>query len=124
VKTARGLEVVPITSGYLSKPEFLKLYHECGGNLHRGSLKSILADDSKRPDFSRISEWDTKLCMLLNHHQIQMQKEHLQLWVIMESDTDGRVRAFNFTSIRPSEPGPNELLEDLTAAVAGMAKPD
>lgn len=96
VRTARGLEVVPVTSGHLTQQEFRTLYRECGENLHRGKLKNILADGSKKPNFARIREWDKKLTTLLNHHQIQLKNEDLQLWVIMNGDK-GKVHSFEMT---------------------------
>src|SRR5262249_24475481 len=40
--TQRPIDVVPITSGFLTKAELLSLYGECGNYLHRGTIRQLL----------------------------------------------------------------------------------
>jgi hypothetical protein len=98
VKNGVPVEVRKIESGYLTKADLLVLYHECGENLHRGSLKSVLSESPDTPDFSRIQQWDEKFRVLLNHHQIQLIDPKHQVWVLMQGG-DGRVHAAEMTAL-------------------------
>jgi hypothetical protein len=82
--------VDPITSGFLTKDELLKLYGECGNFLHRGSIRQLLSKWEPTLDFQRINNWVGKIVALLNHHQIQTSQPDKQLWVLMHGE-DGKV---------------------------------
>jgi hypothetical protein len=92
--TRRPVEVVPITSGFLTKNELLSLYGECGNYLHRGSIRQLLSKWEPTVDFNKIAEWIDKIVKLLNHHQIQTSDPDKQLWVLMHGKDDGRVHWF------------------------------
>lgn len=86
-----SISVRPIKEGFLTKDQLLQLWAKCGDRLHRGSMKNIA-----RPfplDFSKIADWDKKILRLLSHHQIVLKDDRYQLWVLMQSDKDGRVTA-------------------------------
>ena len=83
--------VLPIKTGYLTKDDLLSLWARCGDRLHRGSMKNI--DRPFAVDFNEIKEWDTKILTLLGLHQIQLQNPKYMLWIIMQSQADGRVSA-------------------------------
>ena len=49
--------LVPLTSGFITKPELLALYHQCGDTLHRGNFKKLLSP--RTPIQSNFAEvWD------------------------------------------------------------------
>ena len=85
------LEVVPITSGFMSKRDLLKLYHESGSLLHRGAMKDL--SDRKAGNFWRIGHVAQSIVTLLNHHQIALSDPQYQLWVIMKAESDNKVHA-------------------------------
>jgi hypothetical protein len=85
------IDVLSIETGYLTKDDLLSLWARCGDRLHRGSMKNI--DRPFVVDFNVIREWDTKIVTLLRHHQIRLQNPKYMLWIIMQSQTDGRVVA-------------------------------
>jgi hypothetical protein len=88
--TQKPIEVMPITSEFLTKEELLKLYGECGDYLHRGSIKQLLKKWEPTLDFKKIALWNSKIVALLNHHQIQTNQPELQIWVLMQAE-DGNV---------------------------------
>jgi hypothetical protein len=62
-----------LESGFLTKGELLKLYNKkCGDELHRGSLKDLLAttQQTQPPNFADIADWTNKIIALLNQHHI------------------------------------------------------
>jgi hypothetical protein len=66
--------LVPRATGFLTKPEFIKLYNQtCGNALHRGSLKHVL---ESRPQLTaprqEIADLITKIVTLLDHHMIKL----------------------------------------------------
>ncbi len=66
--------LVPRMTGFLTKPEFIKLYSRtCGNALHRGSLKHVL---ESRPQLTAsrqdIADLITKIVTLLDHHMIKL----------------------------------------------------
>jgi hypothetical protein len=83
--------IVLITSGFMTKRELIALYHECGDLLHRGTLRGL--KERTPGDFAKIVNTANKIMILLNRHQIQLIDPDYQLWVVMESDQDGRVHA-------------------------------
>jgi hypothetical protein len=83
--------VEPITSGFLTKTELIKLWAECGSFLHRGGLKALQSPTPKLFDFNQINAWYAKIVTLLGHHQIQLIDPKLQMWVLMQARQDGRV---------------------------------
>jgi len=86
------VSVEPISKPYLTKVDLISLYAECGGVLHRGTLKDIPPASYKPLDFVRIGKWAAKITQLLNHHQIPMSDGQRQVWVIMHGKDDGQVR--------------------------------
>lgn len=92
------VEVAAVGEAYLTKRDLHNLYGECGDFLHRGNIEQFIKGRSL-PTFQQLDRWTTKITVLLNHHQIQLLDRRRQLWVIMQSDTDGRVRAFEFLQV-------------------------
>jgi hypothetical protein len=97
----RPLRVDPITDGFLSKADMLKLYHDCGGFLHRGDIKGVFSA-RRTPDLGRIALWSRKITRLLNHHQIQLIDSDLMIWTLMQAKSDGHVHATLFSLFGPA----------------------
>jgi hypothetical protein len=60
--------------------------------LHAALPDEIAGDWGYRP-------WFKKITVLLNHHQIQLYDGQRQLRVLMQSDSDGKVHAFELEKI-------------------------
>jgi hypothetical protein len=68
-----GIHLVPITDPFLTKDDIVKLYGQCGDNLHRGSLKRLLEPQSPVPSqYGDIIEWTNKVLKLLERHYITL----------------------------------------------------
>lgn len=89
--TQKPVEVINVTSGFLTKDDLLNLYGECGNYLHRGSIRQLLTKREPTLDFEKIWSWIDKIARLLNHHQIQTIQPDIQLWVLMQGTDDGKV---------------------------------
>jgi hypothetical protein len=61
-----------LEAGFLTKAEPIKLYAECGEELHRGSLKRLLnaAVRTQVTDFGDIVGWRNRIVTLLDQHHI------------------------------------------------------
>jgi hypothetical protein len=92
--TQKPVEVVPITTGFLTKDELLSLYGECGNYLHRGTIRQLLTRWEPTINFNRIVAWIDKIVRLLNHHQIKTSQPETQLWVLMHDKEFGKVHWF------------------------------
>jgi hypothetical protein len=49
--------------------------------------------------------WGNKIVTLLNHHMITLFRRDTEIWTIMQSDTDGKVRAYIFKKLGPDQRG-------------------
>lgn len=80
-------------SGFLTKPEFIKLYSQtCGNGLHRGSLKNLLSAKQPRQfEPQRISELIAKIQGLLNSHVITLTGGETILVCHMQTKETGAV---------------------------------
>ena len=92
-ETGKVVETIPITSGYLSRTDYEALYDECSQILHAsnpfsGEQQEIQAFLDKTP------EWMEKIRVLLNHHQVQLIDERVQIWVLMQAKSDGKVHVY------------------------------
>jgi hypothetical protein len=96
----KGWHLEPVQSGCLTKVEFLKLYNQrCGHELHRGSLKAILAKARimvPAGDFSEIQSWITKIMKLLDHHFILLLGGEKGIVCQMSNKKNGDVQAVFF----------------------------
>lgn len=55
----------------LTIKEFKELYNECGSVLHRGTIRSLQANDSfNEADYNKVREWQAKIVDLMNEHLI------------------------------------------------------
>jgi len=76
--TGKPIEVIPITSGFLTKDDLINLYGECGNYLHRGSIRQLLGKWEPTLDFQKIALWIGKIITLFSHHQIQTSQANTQ----------------------------------------------
>jgi hypothetical protein len=83
--------IEPNPRPHLTKADLVKLYAECGAVLHRGTLKSVLAADTKPMDLVRVGRWAAKITQLLEWHQIPLIGDRHQIWVVMKRKGDGNV---------------------------------
>ena len=90
--TGKPYRVEEVTEGFLTRDEFLTVYETCAEMLHAGN------PFGPAKDFEAVARqvltWVTRIMALLNHHQIQLIRPDLQLWVIMEAKEDSRVHGF------------------------------
>jgi len=91
-KAGKLITIEPNSKPYLTKPDLLTLYVECGAKLHRGTLGDILKARGKPSDFVRILKWSAKITQLLNFHRIPLAGGQHEIWVTMDSLGDGKVR--------------------------------
>jgi hypothetical protein len=90
--TGKVLRVEPVNEGYLSRDELVGVYDTCSEMLHS---KNPFGPPKDFEGVARsISIWLGRIMTLLNHHQIQLIRPDLQLWVLMRETTDGRVHGF------------------------------
>jgi hypothetical protein len=92
-------EVIPIVDGYLTKPNLLKLYRDCGELLHRGTMRTIR--DRTTSDFEKIQHTVSEITTLLNHHQIELINSNYELWVVMRASKDDKVHASLMQKLTP-----------------------
>jgi hypothetical protein len=85
--------VSSIKNGYLTSDRFLSLYAECNAELHLGSLKKNLQPLKEGPlKVDPIILWHNEIMALLNIHWIPLADGKGQLWTIMQTNPQNRVR--------------------------------
>jgi hypothetical protein len=90
---AGPMEFAPMVDSYMTKPELLKLYYQCGEELHRGTSKD-LTTMWVEPDFSPVMEASSKLVNLLTFHKIALIGGEFEIWVWLNGTTPaGKVEA-------------------------------
>jgi hypothetical protein len=76
--------------GTLTKPQLLKLYHECGEVLHRGSIKKLLkANIPIQVNFPEITARAQKLNDLLEVHIVSMLGGDMHFICVLRNASDG-----------------------------------
>jgi hypothetical protein len=91
------IETKDIKFGYLTRRDFENIYDRCGGLLH---AQNPFSNQKDIDSFLKIvPSWMEKIKILLNHHQAQLVREDLQLWVLMQSNTDGKVQVTLFQRV-------------------------
>ena len=90
-----------IESGYLTKDELIRIYEICGGMMHAqnpfSAVKPLEEIQQKFPD------WLSKLCVLLNHHQIKLLGGKLMVVAMMERSDNGLPQAVIFEAVESIE---------------------
>ena len=92
--TGKVVETKEIESGFLTKKELEKTYDRCSHFLHSENPFSRPRDTKEF--FDDIPRTMGRIRNLLNHHQVQLVDENLQLWIIMNAKSDGRVHVYLF----------------------------
>jgi hypothetical protein len=71
-RTSTGHHIDRITEGFLTKAELMKLYHECGDRLHRGSLAKFRSSAPRvhEADLEKLRGWLSKFVTLLRSHHV------------------------------------------------------
>lgn len=95
--TGKVDSVEKITSGFLTRSEFITLYDMCGGILHADNPFSQKRDVQSFLD--TVPVWMNKIIRLLNHHQIQLIDDDQQIWILMQEKSDGKVHVYEFERI-------------------------
>ncbi len=91
-------ETVRIDNGYLTKDDFDDVYGKCSSVIHSTNpYNNIPVDIVKISE--EFVEWNTKITRLLNHHQVQLYDKDYQLWVLMNSEGNGKVQVNLFKKI-------------------------
>jgi hypothetical protein len=67
-----GETFTELKTGFLTKPDLLALYDECGDALHRGTLKKVIRGHTKLPQFERIMKWVNLTTRLIFRHNIRL----------------------------------------------------
>lgn len=95
--TGRPIGLNILTNGFLTKEEFPSVYNKCSEIIHSSNPYGFIISYE---DFDKlIPEWTKKIKRLLSHHQIQLIDNQYQLWVLMESKDDGKVKTSIFQKI-------------------------
>ena len=71
----------------LTLKEFKALYQECGGVLHRGTIKSIEAEGPlAQEDFEKVVRWQNKVVDLMNQHIIARKTDKGMYLISLKSE--------------------------------------
>jgi hypothetical protein len=79
----------PIREGYLTRADLIALYGQCGGQLHRGSART-LAKGRRTATVQEAANWAHKIWTLLQHHQIQTSDPDAILLILMKGSVTFR----------------------------------
>jgi hypothetical protein len=86
-----GNVFTPTTAEYMTKPELVRLYWECGDWLHRGNFED--AKNFQWADFEPIATATLKIIELLRFHKISFLGTNDEMWVYLTDPATGNVRA-------------------------------
>ncbi len=98
-QTGRVVETIRVERGFLAKEDFIRLYDACGAMLHAHNPFAETHPDA-RSFLAEAPTWMERICVLLNHHQIQLASSDRQWWVLMEAASDGKVHVFDFQRVQ------------------------
>lgn len=90
-------EWVEVEEGYLTKEEFIKIYQKCGGIMH--AQNPFASEKPLREIRACFPEWLTKICVLLDHHQITLVGGELMLVGLMKRKDNGLPQAVLFEKV-------------------------
>ena len=97
-RTDEVIETKKITSGFLTKKDYVRLYDTCGAILHARNPFSKGGQDA-RSFLENAVVWMERIQVLLNHHQIQLFDSDKQVSVLMEAESDGKVHVHEFQRV-------------------------
>jgi hypothetical protein len=82
-----AVDVQPVP---LTRADFLKMYGQCGGNLHRGHLRRIVTSKPLQPiDFGEINGYTTQITNLLRQHRLATANFKRHYFCVMENGPPG-----------------------------------
>ncbi|MBQ6426007.1 MAG: hypothetical protein IJJ92_04365 [Clostridia bacterium] len=87
-------ELKRVENGCLTKDELIQIYEICGGMMHAHNPFS--AEKSLEDVQAKFPVWLTKICLLLNHHQITLFGGKLMVVALMERADNGLPQAVIF----------------------------
>jgi hypothetical protein len=89
VKTSRGLHLDEIKPSPCPKEQLLKIYHECGDVLHRGSLRKLISQTTNPQviHYPRITATAQKVVNLLQSHIMITRDAHLVFLCVWMPDS-------------------------------------
>lgn len=90
-----------IESGYLTKEELIHIYEICGGMMHAHNPFSVVKPLEEIEQ--RFPEWLTKICILLDHHQIKLLGGSMMVVAMMERSDNGLPQAVIFKLVKGIE---------------------
>jgi len=89
IRTSRGFHVEPLKPPPCPKDELLKIYHECGDIVHRGTLKKLISQ-TRKPlivQYPRITALAQKIVNLLQNHIVITRDSHLVFLCVWTAET-------------------------------------
>ncbi len=96
--SGKARQTESIKDGFLSKDGLMRLYGACGDQLHRGSVRRVLAGREETIDFAKTNSWLAQITTLLNCHRIKTSHPEWELWILMQAQ-DTRVHAYTMKAI-------------------------
>jgi hypothetical protein len=89
----RIVELIPRESGFLTKPELIRLVSRCGEVLHRGSLRNLISGrSSQKADLSEVDGYLKKIGALLSVHYLARLDSKWEFHCVMRAfDVDQKV---------------------------------
>ena len=90
--SGKVIRVEDVRGPYLTRGDFVNLYETCSNLLHASNPFGKPKD--YEGFWKAAPNWLAKMMTLLNHHQIQLPQDDLQLWLLMESKDDGKPWGF------------------------------
>ncbi len=100
-ETGQVVSLENITSGFLTKDDYIVLFDTCSEILHAENPFS--RRQNPKAFLESVPAWMEKIKRLLNHHTIQLIDDDKQLWVLMKSKTDGKARVWEFERVPEGE---------------------
>ena len=100
-ETGRVVSLQDITSGFLTKDDYIDLLNACSEILHADNPFAQKKDP--RAFLKSVPTWMEKIRRLLNHHTIQLIDDNKQLWVMMKTKSDGNARVWEFERVGAPE---------------------
>ena len=95
--TGRVLSLKAISSGYLTKEDFVVLFDRCNGMLHAENPFS--RNQAPKSLLESVPMWTNKIIRLLNHHTIQLLNDDKQLWVQMVTKPYDKAQVCEFERV-------------------------
>lgn len=123
-ETGRVIATKNIKSGFLTESEMENAYDKCSWFLH--SQNPFSRPHDVKEFFADLPRLMGRIRVLLNHHQVQLVDEDLQLWVIMNTESEGGVQVSLFKRIDVTDVDmdahPGKRREEVARIIAGRLR--